>query len=74
MVMQTLQIRLPKKLLDEIDKIVKSNLYSNRSDVIRDAVRRLTARYSLLEQASTRIEKTEKAQEHYIHYNEKKEV
>ena len=67
MVMQTLQIRLPKKLLDDIDKVVESNLYSNRSDVIRDAVRRLTARYSLLEQASTRIEKTEKAQEHYIH-------
>jgi len=67
MVMQTLQIRLPKKLLNDIDKLVVSNLYSNRSDVIRDAVRRLTARYNILEQANVRIEKTEKAQEHYIH-------
>ena len=67
MVMQTLQIRLPKKLLNDIDKLVKSNLYSNRSDVIRDAVRRLTARYNILEQANIRVEKTEKAQEHYIH-------
>lgn len=67
MVMQTLQIRLPKKLLDDIDKIVESNLYSNRSDVIRDAIRKLTMRYNFLEQGSVRIEKTEKVQEHYIH-------
>lgn len=67
MVMQTLQIRLPKKLMDDIDKIVESNLYSNRSDFIRDAVRRLIARHSLLEQSSFKGEKIEKTQEHYIH-------
>jgi len=67
MVMQTLQIRLPKKLLDDIDKVVESNLYSNRSDVIRDAVRRLTARYNLLEQSGVKTEKKERIQEYYIH-------
>ncbi len=40
MVMDTLQIRMNKELLKRIDAIVKSGIYSNRSDVIRDAVRR----------------------------------
>ena len=38
--MDTLQIRMNKELLKRIDVIVKSGIYSNRSDVIRDAVRR----------------------------------
>lgn len=65
--MQTLQIRLPKKLLEEIEKLVKSNLYQSRSDVIRDAVRRLVARHVLLERGGVRKEKLKKDQEHYIH-------
>lgn len=40
MVMDTLQIRMNKGLLDRIDSMVKSGIYTNRADVIRDAVRR----------------------------------
>ncbi len=40
MVMDTLQIRLGSGLIDRIDLLVKGGVYSNRSDVIRDAVRR----------------------------------
>ena len=40
MTMDTLQIRMNKEILKRIDVLVKSGLYSNRSDVIRDAVRR----------------------------------
>jgi len=38
--MQTLQIRLCHGLVERIDDLVKSGIYSNRSDAIRDAVRR----------------------------------
>ena len=40
MVMDTLQIRMNGGLLSRIDSMVKSGIYSNRADVIRDAVRR----------------------------------
>lgn len=40
MVMDTLQIRMNPKLIKLIDVLVKSGVYSNRADVIRDAVRR----------------------------------
>ncbi len=40
MVMDTLQIRMNKGLISRIDSIVESGIYSNRADVIRDAVRR----------------------------------
>ena len=40
MVMDTLQIRLGHGLIERVDSLVKSGIYSNRSDVIRDAVRR----------------------------------
>lgn len=40
MVMDTLQIRMNPGLIKRIDYLVKSKIYSNRSDVIRDAVRR----------------------------------
>lgn len=40
MVMDTLQIRINKELLRRIDDLIKSGIYSSRSDVIRDAVRR----------------------------------
>ena len=41
MVMDTLQIRLSKGLTNGIDSLVDTGLYANRSDAIRDAVRRL---------------------------------
>src|SRR3989344_4783522 len=40
MVMDTLQIRMNNELLKRIDLLVKAGMYSNRADVIRDAVRR----------------------------------
>lgn len=40
MVMQTLQIRLSHGLVEQVDLLVDKGIYSNRSDVIRDAVRR----------------------------------
>ncbi len=40
MVMDTLQIRMNKGILKKVDSLVKSEIYANRSDVIRDAVRR----------------------------------
>ncbi len=41
MTMVVAQVRVPEGLLDEIDLLVGKGFYSNRSDVIRDAVRRL---------------------------------
>ena len=41
MVMDTLQIRLSEGLVKNIDNLVKTGIYSSRSYVIRDAVRRL---------------------------------
>ncbi len=35
------QARLPTGLIKEMDSLVKKGMYSNRSDVIKDAVRRL---------------------------------
>ncbi len=40
MVMDTLQIRMNKELLKRMDSLVRTGIYANRSDVIRDAVRR----------------------------------
>jgi len=40
MVMDIMQIRMNRGLIDRIDSFVNSGVYSNRSDVIRDAVRR----------------------------------
>jgi Arc/MetJ-type ribon-helix-helix transcriptional regulator len=39
--MSVIQARLPQGLVNEIDTLVKNGLYNNRSDVVRDAVRRL---------------------------------
>ncbi|MBW2977856.1 histidine--tRNA ligase [Candidatus Woesearchaeota archaeon] len=41
MVMQTIQIRLTKGLVEEIKKLVNSGIYPNSSECVRDAVRRL---------------------------------
>ena len=40
MVMDTLQIRLSHGLVEMIDSLIKKGIYANRSDAIRDAVRR----------------------------------
>ena len=39
--MDTVQIRLSHGLVERIDDFVDLGIYANRSDVIRDAVRRL---------------------------------
>jgi len=41
MVMDTVQVRLSHGLVDKIDDLVGTGIYANRTDVIRDAVRRL---------------------------------
>lgn len=41
MVMDTIQIRLSSGLIEKVDDLVNTGIYSNRSDVIRDAVRKL---------------------------------
>ncbi|HLC88636.1 MAG TPA: ribbon-helix-helix domain-containing protein [Candidatus Nanoarchaeia archaeon] len=41
MVMDTVQVRLSHGLVDKIDDLVDTGIYTNRSDVIRDAVRKL---------------------------------
>lgn len=38
--MDTFQIRMNKALVKRVDLLVKEGVYSNRADVIRDAVRR----------------------------------
>ncbi|MBW2994198.1 hypothetical protein KY315_02140, partial [Candidatus Woesearchaeota archaeon] len=40
--MQTIQIRLTKELVNKSQKLVDRGLYSNKSEVFRDAIRRLT--------------------------------
>ena len=39
--MSVTQVRLPDAVLNEIDLLVKHGYYSTKSDVVRDAVRRL---------------------------------
>ncbi|MDP3640578.1 MAG: ribbon-helix-helix domain-containing protein [Nanoarchaeota archaeon] len=41
MVMDTVQVRLSHGLVERIDDLVGTGLYANRSDAIRDAVRKL---------------------------------
>ena len=41
MTMAITQVRLPEGLVKEIDKLVDSGIYTNKSDVVRDALRRL---------------------------------
>lgn len=41
MVMDTIQIRLGHGLVERVDDLVETKLYGSRSEVIRDAVRRL---------------------------------
>ncbi|MBU0760475.1 MAG: ribbon-helix-helix domain-containing protein [Nanoarchaeota archaeon] len=41
MVMDTVQVRLAHGIVNKIDELVETGIYSSRSDVLRDAVRRL---------------------------------
>jgi len=41
MEMDVTQVRLPEGLITEIDKLVDKGFYTNKSDVIRDAIRKL---------------------------------
>ncbi|MDI6737116.1 MAG: ribbon-helix-helix domain-containing protein [Nanoarchaeota archaeon] len=40
MVMDTIQIRMSHGLVEMMDSLVEKGVYANRSDVVRDAVRR----------------------------------
>jgi Arc/MetJ-type ribon-helix-helix transcriptional regulator len=39
--MDVAQVRLPKGLMQEVNNLVRKGFYTNKSDVIRDALRRL---------------------------------
>ena len=39
--METVQIRLTKNMLEKIDELIKFGEYPNRSEAIRDGVRRM---------------------------------
>ena len=39
--MEVTQVRLPEGLIKEVDKLVHRGIYINKSDVVRDALRRL---------------------------------
>ncbi|HLD84942.1 MAG TPA: ribbon-helix-helix domain-containing protein [archaeon] len=41
MVMETVQIRLTEKQLRNLDVLVRRGVYPNRSEAVRDAVRKL---------------------------------
>ncbi len=41
MVMDVIQVRLSEGLIEKVDDLVQTGIYSNRSDVVRDAVRKL---------------------------------
>lgn len=38
--MKSIQIRLPKKMLKEIDCTISKGLYTSRSELIRDCIRK----------------------------------
>lgn len=39
--MHPIQIRLTKELIEKIDTFIEKGIYPNRSEAVRDAVRRL---------------------------------
>jgi Arc/MetJ-type ribon-helix-helix transcriptional regulator len=40
----TISLRLPKKLLEEIDSVVSEGMFQSRSDFIREAIRQYLIR------------------------------
>ncbi len=69
MVMETLQIRLTKGLVKRLESLVEMGFYSNRSEAIRDAVRKMVQE-TFLEEIPKKIKKKEVKHEflarHYI--------
>lgn len=51
--MELVQVRLPKGLIQDLNKIVKKGHYVNKSDVIRDAIRKLSLLTSIEKQIGT---------------------
>lgn len=45
--MELTQLRLPKKILKEINQLVKEGTYNNKSEVMREAIRRFLFRIQL---------------------------
>ncbi|MEK6940021.1 MAG: ribbon-helix-helix domain-containing protein [Nanoarchaeota archaeon] len=41
MTMATAQVRLPEGLMEEVERLVNKGIYTSKSDVIRDALRKL---------------------------------
>lgn len=39
--MNPVQIRLTRELIDKVDRLIETGMYPNRSEAVRDAVRRL---------------------------------
>ncbi len=44
MCMRTLQIRLTRELMEELDRLTEAGIYPNRSEAVRDAVRILVGK------------------------------
>ena len=42
--MKLVTVKLPERLVDDMDQLVKAGVYHNRSDAIRSAVRELLRR------------------------------
>lgn len=38
--MDVVQVRIPRELVKKVDELVKRGIYPNRSEAIRDAIRR----------------------------------
>lgn len=51
--METLQIRLTKNMLDRIDVLIKQGTYPNRSEAVRDSVRKMLDRKSVTSETLT---------------------
>ncbi len=51
----SLQIRLPKKIIEEIDKAIAKGFYSSRSDYIQEQVRK-----SILEKLEKEVKRKNK--------------
>jgi Arc/MetJ-type ribon-helix-helix transcriptional regulator len=51
--METLQIRLTKNMLDRIDVLIQQGQYPNRSEAVRDSVRKMLDRKPATSEALT---------------------
>jgi len=43
--MVKVEVRVPEKMVELIDKLVEAGFYSSRSDLIRDAIRKFLMHY-----------------------------